>query len=116
MNQAWGKPAEWVDYVGKVEGRTVGVAIFDHPSSFRHPTTWHVRDYGLFAANPFGLRDFTGKKDVDGSYRLDPGQSMSFFYRVFLHPGDTGEARVKAAYEAFVHPPAVKVSRADAAR
>ena len=41
-----------------VEGKTVGVAILNHPDSFRFPTTWHVRTYGLFAANPFGWHDF----------------------------------------------------------
>ena len=50
--QTWGKRAEWCDYYGPVEGRTVGIAIFDHPKNPRHPTWWHVRDYGLFAANP----------------------------------------------------------------
>ena len=108
MDEAWGKPAEWVDYTGKVEGRTVGVAIFDDPSSFRHPTTWHVRDYGLFAANPFGLHDFT-KGKAEGSYRLDLGQTVRFRYRVFLHPGSTEEARVAAAYRAYANPPEVKV-------
>src|SRR5262245_44637462 len=39
----WGKPAEWVDYSGTLNGNKLGVTIFDHPSSFRHPTTWHVR-------------------------------------------------------------------------
>ena len=40
------------------EGRRLsgaGVAIFDHPSNPQHPTTWHARQYGLIAANPFGL-------------------------------------------------------------
>lgn len=51
---AWGKPADWVDDHGTVNGDKVGIAIFNHPSSFRYPTDWHVRTYGLFAANPFG--------------------------------------------------------------
>ncbi|HWH67976.1 MAG TPA: PmoA family protein, partial [Candidatus Sulfotelmatobacter sp.] len=53
-DQTWGKRADWCDYYGPVEGQTVGIAIFDHPQNPRHPTWWHVRDYGLFAANPFG--------------------------------------------------------------
>src|SRR5205814_3733 len=51
---AWGKRAKWVDYHGPVEGETLGVAMLNHPSSFRYPTPWHVRTYGLFTANPFG--------------------------------------------------------------
>ena len=28
--QTWGKRAEWCDYSGPVNGKTVGIAIFDH--------------------------------------------------------------------------------------
>ena len=55
----WGKRADWVDYYGNVAGEIVGIAIFDHPKNLRHPTYWHARSYGLLAANPFGLREFT---------------------------------------------------------
>ena len=41
--KAWGKPSPWVDYVGPVNGKTVGIAVLNHPGSFRYPTTWHVR-------------------------------------------------------------------------
>ena len=49
----WGKRANWVDYVGTIAGSKVGVAILDSPENFNHPTRWHARAYGLFAANPF---------------------------------------------------------------
>ena len=71
---AWGKRAAWVDYYGPVDGRTLGIAILNHPSSFRFPTYWHVRGYGLFAANVFGVHDFTG--EGDGSYTLPAGESI----------------------------------------
>jgi hypothetical protein len=61
----------------------------EHPSSLRHPTYWHSRAYGLFAANPFGLHDFKRDKSVDGSLTLKPGESARFRYRVIIHPGDT---------------------------
>jgi hypothetical protein len=89
---AWGKPASWVDYSGPVGGKTVGVAILDHPGSFRHPTTWHVRDYGLFAANPFGWKDFGLGKS--GEFVLPAGESITFRYRVILHDGSATEARI----------------------
>lgn len=100
-NEAWGKRAAWVDYHGPVDGQTVGIAIFNHPSSFRFPTYWHVRTYGLFAANPFGVRDFTGDKTADGSHVLQPGETMSFRYRVYLHRGDHVAGKVAAAYAAY---------------
>ena len=61
-----------------------GVAIFDHPTSFRYPTWWHVRDYGLMTANPFGLSHFVDKT-ADGSYVLAAGGRIRFRYRVLVH-------------------------------
>ncbi len=97
----WGKPAEWVDYSGLLDGQKVGVTIMDHLTSFRHPTTWHVRAYGLFAANPFGLRDFTGDQTMDGSYVIPKGKSITFRYRVLIHPGDAAAAKIAEEYETY---------------
>jgi hypothetical protein len=99
--EAWGKNCQWVDYHGPVDGKTVGIAIFNHPSSFRFPTYWHVRTYGLFAANPFGLHDFEGNRKVDGSATIKPGETMTLRYRVFLHLGDEEEGEVARAYAAY---------------
>lgn len=84
----WAKQASWVDYVGPVEGEKVGIAILNHPNSFRYPTHWHVRTYGLFAANPFGINDFEPKQNKNGSHTLEPGKTMAFSYRVLIHKGD----------------------------
>lgn len=102
---AWGKRAAWVDYTGPVDGQTVGIAIMNHPSSFRYPTYWHVRTYGLFAANPFGLRDFLGDRNVDGSVTLSPGQSLTLRYRVVFHTGDTSAARIGELFEKYARQP-----------
>lgn len=101
MKQVWGASFPWVDYAGTLEGKKLGVTIMDHPKSFRHPTYWHARDYGLFAANAFGLHDFLRDKTKDGSHTLEKGQSMRFIYRVVIHPGDTSEADVAKLYEAW---------------
>lgn len=97
----WGKPADWVDYAGEIGGRRVGIAVFDSPSSFRHPTTWHARAYGLFAANPFGLREFSGDPAKDGSWSLPEGKSVLFRYRVFIHEGEFGPVEINAAYQRY---------------
>jgi hypothetical protein len=101
MRDVWGKASPWVDYSGTLDGELLGVAIFDHPASFRHPTYWHARDYGLFAANAFGLHDFHNDKTKDGSYALEPGKSIRFLYRVVIHPGDTDSAGVAKLYAEF---------------
>ena len=108
-NDAWGKASPWVDYTGPVEGKTVGIAILNHPDSFRYPTTWHVRDYGLFAANPFGWHDFGLKKS--GAYTVPAGESIRFRYRVLLHSGDTDSANVPNAFNGFAKPPAVTAEK-----
>lgn len=97
----WGKRAPWADYSGEVEGERLGIAIFDHPTSFRHPTYWHARAYGLFAANVFGERDFTGDKSRDGSAVLEPGEAWRFRYRVVIHPGDAAAANLAALYAEY---------------
>jgi hypothetical protein len=74
----WGKPAKWVHYAAKVDGKPAGVAVLDHPSNLRHPTTWHARGYGLFAANPFGLRELHARQDADGSYTIPAGGKQAF--------------------------------------
>jgi len=104
--QAWGKRAAWVDYSGPVytkSGKTerVGIAILNHPSSFRYPTYWHVRTYGLFAANPFGLHNFLGSDKVDGSFTLKPGQAFSFYYRVIFHRGGAKDIDLDKAFQTY---------------
>jgi len=101
----WGKRADWVNYDGKVDGEDVGIAVFDHPKSFRHPTTWHARGYGLFAANPFGLRDFTRDPNQDGSWTIPERKSLTFRYRVVIHHGDYKAAHIAEAYQKYAAEP-----------
>jgi len=107
----WGKAAEWCDYFGPVKGEVVGIAILDHPQNLRHPTYWHVRDYGLFAANPFGLKYFTGDKTGAGRYTIPQGGELTFRYRVLIHRGTPDEAGVPAAYAQYADPPVVSSRR-----
>ena len=99
--QVWGTRSPWVDYSGMIEGKRVGIAVFDHPENPRHPTYWHVRSYGLFAANIFGLHHFLSDPSLDGSLRLRRDDSLRFRYRVVIHPGDAAEAQVAKLYEAY---------------
>ena len=96
---AWGKSSPWVDYSGIIDGKTVGVAILNHPDSFRYPTHWHVRNYGLFAANPFGYKDFGLGKT--GEHTLEPGKKIRFGYRVIFHDGRADEAGIADSFKAY---------------
>ena len=91
----WGKAARWVDYTAPVEGKVTGIACFDHPSNLRHPTTWHAREYGLIAANPFGLHDFEKKPKGAGDYVIKKGESLTLRYRWLFHGGDTAAAKIE---------------------
>ena len=101
MKAVWGKQAPWVDYAGTLDGEKLGIAIFDHPGNPKHPTYWHARDYGLFAANIFGEHDYYNDKQRDGSVTVEPGKSMRFKYRVVIHPGDTASTNLQQMYDAY---------------
>jgi hypothetical protein len=108
--KAWGKSAAWCAYYGPVDGETVGVAIFDDPKNLRYPTTWHVRDYGLFAVNPFGLHDFDKKNPAGaGDLTVPAGQSITFRYRLLFHKGVPEDAGVPQMGQSIAAPPLVKI-------
>ena len=99
--ETWGKRADWVDYHGPVQDKEVGAAIFDYPKNPRHPTWWHVRDYGLFAANPFGVHDFEKKPAHSGDFLIPAGKTATFRYRFILHEGDEKAGRIAEQYKRF---------------
>jgi len=108
--ETWGKPSPWCDYSGPVAGRTVGIAILDHPHNLRHPTQWHVRDYGLMTANCFAWSYYKDDRSLDGSYTMLPHTDLTFRYRVYIHAGR--EAGVPARFADFAFPPHVTVELA----
>ncbi|MDQ3813708.1 MAG: PmoA family protein [Armatimonadota bacterium] len=109
--QCWGKKSPWCDYSGPVDGETLGIAILDHPTSFNHAPRWHVRDYGLFATNPFSTAAFGGKAETP--FTLQPSQPVTFHYRVLIHRGGAREGHVAEAYRIFAEPPQARVVTED---
>jgi hypothetical protein len=104
---AWGQPAEWIDYHGPVDGETLGIAILTHPSSYHPVPRWHVRTYGLFAVNPFGEAVYTpaGARVEPGGWENRPivatipeGDSLTLRYRVLFHPGDEKQGKIAEAF------------------
>lgn len=98
--QAWGKAADWCDYSGTIDGHRVGVLLMPDPANFRK-SWFHVRDYGLAVANPFGQASFGagGRSKVV----VKPGEKFRvgfavLFYRV---AGDK-PLDAAAAYQDFV--------------
>jgi len=102
----WGKKADWVSYYGPdPKGNEVSVVIFSHPGNLRSPMTWHARDYGLFAANPFGLHDFEGlpkgENVTKGDHKLVKGESLTLRYRFYFAKGTAEKAALDAKFQSY---------------
>jgi hypothetical protein len=97
----WGKRADWVDYDGMLDGQKIGIVIFDSPQNLNHPPRWHSRAYGLFAVNPFGVRDFDATSSEKGGHALNAGDSLRFRYRVVIHPGDVPKKKIADWYSDY---------------
>lgn len=79
----WGKRAKWMNLYGDIKGEKTSIAICDHPDNQSYPTYWHARGYGLFSANPLGVKDFTrGEKELN--LKLQEGESITFKYRIVI--------------------------------
>lgn len=109
--ETWGRRAVWCDYSGAVNGKLVGIAIFDTPGNLRYPTWWHVRDYGLMTANPFGISHFAPETGECGDYTLAKGEQLRFAYRILMHLGDPATAHVRDKYHDYVNPPNIRWER-----
>lgn len=94
---AWSKAATWCDSNGPVDGEQLGIAFLDHPSSYRHPTRWHVRTYGLFTANPFAQHEYD-KTLPDGSTLVKSGERLKLRHRILFHTGDEKRAKIAEAF------------------
>lgn len=105
---AWGKRAAWCDYSAPHNGKTYGVALFDHPQNLRHPTWWMARDYGLFAANPFGQHEFEPEqkhpRDM-GNHTIPAGGSLTLRYRFHFHEGDPASSKLADHYAEYAKSP-----------
>ena len=96
----WSTRAKWMLLSGKVGDESVTIAVFDHPKNPNHPTYWHARTYGLFAANPLGQKDFDKAKGELG-FALEPGKSATFRYRVLIVTGDYTPEQADAELRKF---------------
>lgn len=98
---AWGTRAKWMTLSGTAKGEEVVIGIFDHPKNPTYPTYWHARGYGLFAANPFGAKEFT-KGVTTLNYTLEPGQSATFRFRIMIHSGKLTKEQTETLYQQFL--------------
>lgn len=97
----FGKRADWIDYWGKIDGKTVGIAILDHPANPRHPTWWMARGYGYVAADPFGAGSIGGEQPGTGDMTIPAGESLTLRYRFVFHEGDPKQAKIAERYREY---------------
>ena len=75
-SECWSRPAEWCDYGGEVpDAGFMGVTVFDNEKNERFPTAWHIRAYGLFAANNLYFK---------GGLTIPAGESLTYRFRVLF--------------------------------
>lgn len=85
-DSVWATRAKWMNLYGRIGSEDISLVICDHPHNLSYPTYWHARGYGLFAANPFGVKDFTkGREELN--YTIPAGESLTFKYRVIISSG-----------------------------
>jgi hypothetical protein len=100
-SKVWGTRARWMALAGKVGDEDVVLLVLDHPKNPGHPTYWHARGYGLFAANPLGAKVFSnGKEELN--FSIDEGGSATFRYLLMILPGPFSKDRADKAYAEFV--------------
>ena len=101
VNEAglWGKQAAWCDYSGMIDGKHLGITIMPHPGNFRQ-SWFHARDYGFFAANPFGQNAMSGGEK--SAVEVKQGDTFSLSYGMFIHSGGTADPGLPAkAYQRY---------------
>ena len=85
-DSVWSSKGTWVMLTGKKDGKDITIGMFDHPANVGYPAYWHARGYGLFSVNPLGRKIFSnGKEELN--FSLQPGQSVTFRYRIVVHSG-----------------------------
>ncbi|MDF2685298.1 MAG: hypothetical protein K0S55_479 [Clostridia bacterium] len=92
--ECWGKPAQWCDYSGNLNGKDYGISIFDNPGNERFPTCWHIRNYGLFAANNLYFK---------GGFNIKKGEKITYKYRICFHEGNAKNSEITDKYMNYIN-------------
>jgi len=93
--------ARWVDAYGKVNGKEVGTAVFDHPINFRYPQPIRVHPtMPYWCYSPV----------VDGGFTINPGTWYRSQYRYYVHQQTADATTLERFEKDWVNPPTVKVS------
>jgi hypothetical protein len=97
-----GKASPWCDYYGTwPDGKTEGIAIFQHPENKWYPSPWFTRDYGFFSPTPMNWLK-------EESFDMAKGETLKLQYRVVVHGGTNEDVDMVGLFNEYEEP--VKVS------
>ena len=87
--------SRWCAYTAQANGKTVTVAMFDHPENPRHPATWFTM------AKPFAYLSATWRLHEE-PLKLLRDSSMEFYYAVVLWDGRPETEQIDNLYVQWV--------------
>ena len=87
--------SRWCAYTAQADGKTVTVAMFDHPENVRHPATWFMM------AKPFAYLSATLRLHEE-PLKLLRGESLTLRYGVALWDGRPENEQIEALYQEWV--------------
>ncbi len=94
--QAFRKPARWMDYSGPVTDRaTGGITLMDHPANPNHPAPFHLRNDGWMGAC----------LTLDKPLVVEPGKPLRLRYGLWMHQGVPQAAHIQQRWQDFVEQP-----------
>jgi hypothetical protein len=93
--------SRWCAYTAQANGKTVTIAMFDHPDNPRHPATWFTM------AKPFAYLSATLRLHEE-PLKLLSGKPLTLRYGVALWDGRPETAQIDRLYKQWVAMPTVK--------
>lgn len=95
--ECWSKSAHWCDFSANIQVEKgvyedMGITVFDNEGNERYPTAWHIRDYGLFAANNLYFK---------GGLTIKSGESLTYRYRVLFREGKFDQQDITNRFLAY---------------
>jgi hypothetical protein len=96
-----GTRARWCHIGGMTGGRLAGVAIFDHPSNFRHPQPLHIHPRRTF---------FNYAAVKLGEMRIEPGMPYRMQYRYVVYDGEPDPQMLDRLWIDYAYPPAISIT------
>lgn len=89
----------WADQSARFGGNDYfsGAAIFQNKNNIDFPAGWCLRYYGFLGVAWPGVDPL----------ELEPGESVTLKFRVWIHRGNAEDGRVEDAYEVYSKPPTI---------